>query len=434
MSRPSADSIDQVEPSIGEIARRLAGTASVRRQVLPYALAISGMSIVRSLGEARIPLILGCDIHETNVLYSRFARRKVFFSPYLSAAFVRELRFFGESMGARSVFFSDDDRAILMFSQHREELAPFFYFNYPPHDIVNQLLDKRQFASLACRLNLPVPFTAMPTTFDDVAAMANQIPYPCVIKPAHREDWWHPDFAIKVGRYRKAIECGSSAELLDFYQKIAQISPHVIVQELIVGSDAQMFSINMYYSSDGKLKAQFIAHKHRSYPIHAGIGCLMETVHSDEILSLSAEIGSKLAMRGYCNIQFKRDERSGLLKSLEIHVRNSSWSYLGTASGVNMAAIGYYDMIGQQYTGSVSPHAGIKFLDLKRDLKALREYRKTGEWTFGSWLRSLRGVRVNSTLSWVDPIPFFADFWFSLKRKMRKMLHRSSPSQDDMPV
>ncbi len=398
---------------------------------MPPAVVLGGMSLVRSLAEANIPVILGSDVQSASVLYSRHPKRTVFFSPYESPAFVDELCALGASNEGRCVLFSDDDRAIHTTSAYREKLAPYFYFNYPSHDTVDHLLDKRRFAGLATKLGLPVPKTLAPSGIDELADVSRDITYPCVLKPAHREDWWHPVFTRTVGNYRKAIHCGSRDELIDMYRKIAEISPDIIIQELVIGTDDQMFSSNLYYGATGELKGYFAGHKKRSYPIHAGIGSLIETIDSDEILELSKSIAGKLAMRGYCNIQYKRDARSGEMKILEIHVRNSSWSYLGTAAGVNMAAIGYSDMLGREYTGARWPRAGIKFVDLKRDIKALREYQKAGEWTLASWLRSLRGKKVYDLLSWQDPAPFFMDIWLTFKRKIAKSL--LDRKEDDRP-
>ncbi len=386
--------------------------------ILPYAIVLGGMSIVRSLAGAHIPIILGSDARSASVVYSRYPRQTVFFSPYDSASFVEELHAFGRSRNDQPVLFSDDDRAICAISKHRDTLAPHFRFLYPSHDTVDRLLDKRRFVGLAAELGLPVPRTIAPGNIDELADAARTMTYPCVLKPAHREDWWPPEFTEKIGSYRKIIQCESREELLDAYRKVAEIRPDVIVQELVVGRDDQMYSSNLYYGATGELKGYFAGHKKRSYPIHAGIGCLIETIDSDEIMSLSRHVAEKLEMRGYCNIQFKRDVRTGELKILEMHVRNSSWGYLGTAAGVNMPAIGYSDMTGSAYSGARVSRPGVKFVDLKRDLKAFRDYRKAGEWTPGSWLRSLKGKRVYDLLSWRDPVPFFMDVWLTIKRKI----------------
>ncbi len=386
--------------------------------ILPYAIVLGGMSIVRSLAEARLPIILGSDARNASVIYSRYPRRTIFFSHYDSASFIDELCALGESLDEHAVLFSDDDRAIHAISRYRDRLSPYFRFMYPSHEIVDGLLDKRRFAGLAGELGLPVPRTAVPRTIEELDIAAGTMTYPCILKPAHKEDWWSPEFVARVGSYRKVISCASREEILHAYRKVSEIGPEVILQELVVGRDDQLYSSNLYYNASGKLDGYFAGHKKRSYPIHAGIGSLIETVDSDEVMRLSTCAAEKLGMRGYYNIQYKRDVRTGELKILEIHVRNSSWGYLGTAAGVNMPAIGYCDMTGRAYNGARVPRPGVKFIDIKRDIKAFRAYRKTGEWTLGAWLGSLRGKRVYDLLSWRDPLPFFMDVWLSIKRKI----------------
>jgi predicted ATP-grasp superfamily ATP-dependent carboligase len=109
------------------------------------------------------------------------------------------------------------------------------------------------------------------------------------------------------------------------------------------------------------------------------------------------------------------------MKIMELHVRNSVWSYLGKASGMNLYFMAYLDQLGYAYPYPPDYRAGVKFVDLKRDLKALLAYRKTGEWTTGTWLRSIRGKRVYHIFNWADPVPFFADAWYEfLDRRERR--------------
>ena len=386
----------------------------------PPALVAGEIGLVRSLGQAGIPVYVASYYRDNIALYSKYCKRRLHFSHTSSEAFVDDLVTFGRSVATKMVFFSDDDRAVLTFSRCRDVLEPYYYYNLPDHSVVDAVLDKRKFALLADQLGLQTPKSFMPASIEELDSIARTIGYPCVLKPVHKEDWWHPEFSRIVGPYKKAIQCASKDELVNYFNKVTQINRDVVVQEYISGDDRDLYSVNMYLTRSGELGGYFIGHKIRIYPIHAGVGSLVETVRDDEMLEIALDAARKLQIRGHFNIQFKRDPATKKLRIMEAHTRNSLWCYLATGSGVNITAIAYFDMIGKEYPFSRTMQYGVKWVDLNKDIKALRQYRKTGEWTYRTWLKSLKGKKVFHVRSLRDPLPYFADSWFLMKRRFSR--------------
>jgi D-aspartate ligase len=385
------------------------------------ALVCGEIGLVRSLGELGIPVYVGSYYGDNIAYFSRYCSKKVHFTHSLSRDFVDRLIALGKEEGRKMAFFSDDDRAVLTFSRHREELAPYYYFNLPEHALVDAILDKRKFATLAEGAGLPVPRSFMPANEEEAVRFAEQISYPCIIKPSHKDDWWDPRFKALVGPYRKAILCDTKAALLDTYRKVTQINSAVVLQEYIDGDDLDLYSVNLYVNADHLPIASFIGHKLRVYPIHAGVGSLVETVKDEEIKDTAIDAVRRLGLRGHVNIQFKRDRRTRALKIMEMHTRNSLWAYLATGSGLNITAVAYHDLIGSPAFSKNGIRYGVKWIDLNKDFKALLDYRKTGEWTIGRWLATYRGKKVFHVHSFRDPMPFFMDSWFLAKRSLGHM-------------
>lgn len=384
------------------------------------ALIVGEIGLVRSIGEAGIPITVGSYYPDNVSLYSKYCGTQLHFPHTTSEAFADEMMKFGRQQKRKMVFFSDDDRAVLTFSRYRERLSEFFYFNLPENSVVEDVLDKRRFGKVARGVGIPVPMTFMPESAEDLVLVADQISFPCILKPASKDDWWHPDFLRIVGPYRKAIQCDTKDELIQYYRKVVQVNPKVVVQEYIAGDDSNLFSVNMYFNSRKEMLAYFIGHKLRIYPVHAGVASLVETIDNEEMRDLALDSARKLNIQGHFNIQFKRDSNTNALKVMEIHTRNSLWCYLATGAGLNISAIAYYDMIGEPYPLKKNYQTGVKWLDIAKDLKAQKDYRKNGELTFGMWLRSLRGRRVHHILSFRDPMPLLADLWFILKRRWER--------------
>lgn len=382
------------------------------------ALVCGEIGLVRSLGELGIPVYVGSYYSDNIAYYSRYCAKRVTFSHSLSRDFVDRLIALGRGEGRKMAFFSDDDRAVLTFSRHRDELAPYFSFNLPDHALVDAILDKRKFARLAEDAGLPVPRSCAPADEAGAIAFADAIGYPCIVKPSHKDDWWDPRFLSLIGPYRKAILCQDRDTLVDLYRKLVQIKPSVVIQEYIDGDDLDLYSVNLYLDASGTPLASFIGHKLRVYPIHAGVGSLVETVNDETIQNTALDATRRLGLRGHVNIQFKRDRRTRALRIMEMHTRNSLWAYLATGSGLNITAIAYADL-----TGDAPPHHngiryGVKWIDLNKDVKALLDYRRTGEWTVRRWLSSYRGKKVFHVHSLRDPLPFLMDSWFLARRSL----------------
>ncbi len=383
------------------------------------ALVCGEIGLIRSLGEVGVPVYAGSYYKDHIAYYSKYVKKRLHFESSLSHDFVKQLVDLGKAERRKMVFFSDDDRVILTFSQYRGDLAPYYYFNLPDAEVVDSLLDKRKFALLAEQYDLPAPRSFIPSSSEEVKCAGSKMEFPVIVKPAHKDDWWDPKFKQLVGPYRKAIMCQDIDSLTDLYSKVAQINPAIVVQEYVEGDDNDLFSVNIYLCKNSDKLGYFIGHKQRVYPIHAGVATVVETIRNDEVGKLALDIMNKLGLRGHVNIQFKHDRRTGDYKIMEIHARNSLWAYLGTASGLNLAAMAYRDMVGLNNPEVPVPHYGTKWIDFNKDLKALFDYRKAGEITTSTWLKAYMGRKAFHIHSLRDPKPFLMDTWFFLKRYLR---------------
>ena len=57
------------------------------------------------------------------------------------------------------MLFVDNDDDLLFVSRNRDRLSPCFRFALPSPELLEELVDKRRFAALAKRKNLPTPET-----------------------------------------------------------------------------------------------------------------------------------------------------------------------------------------------------------------------------------------------------------------------------------
>lgn len=392
-----------------------------KHRLLP-ALVLGETGLIHNLAKAEIPLYVGSEIRDNPSIYSRYPQKRIFFSKYTSETFIDELCEFGESLEQKAVIFSDDDHAILNIAQNQDRLKPYFLFSFPAAEKVKKLLDKQLFCEFVDEYNLPAPKSITLSSVDDLRVKpVSELIYPCIIKPSFKQAWWNTDFGEKVGEYQKAITCHTYAALKKKYEQIAKINPHVVVQEFIKGEEEEIYSVNMCVDKKGGLKGYFIAQKLRTYPVKAGEGCYIVTVKDPEMISMAMEIARKLKLTGLLNIQFKRDERTGKPVLLEIHTRNSVWSYLGTAAGVNLAEIYYNDLTGNGLDEIPEYEEGVTFIFLEKDIKAFIQNLKAQQISSSWWLRSYFKKFVLAGYQWKDPMPAVMTLYFFLRRRINNV-------------
>jgi D-aspartate ligase len=383
------------------------------------ALSCSEIGLVHSLGTVGIPVYTGSFYKDNTSLYSKYTKRRVIFSPYDTEQYIKELCEYGKSLDERPVLYSDDDRAILMISRNRKKLQKYYRFLLPEQEMIEKILDKRQFCDVSKKYDLPAPASFYVTSKKDLKDVSGKVTYPCIVKPAFKQDWWHPDFFRIVGPYKKAYECETIDDLVTLYDKLIQINSNAVIQEYVQGDDENLFSVNLYINQQGALRGFFIAQKRRIYPINAGTGCYVVTVNDDEIMKMSLDVARKLNLKGLLNIQFKKDSRTGEPKLMEIHARNSFWSFLGTAAGMNLSALYYHDLTDTEEQMKAKYHEGVKFIDLGKDIKAFIQYHKIGKLKFLDWLKTYSGNYVIGGYLLKDPSPIVMSLWFMLSKRVK---------------
>lgn len=388
----------------------------------PPALVLGEIGLVHNLGEADIPVYVGTEIEDNPSLFSRFSQKRIRFSDYTSSEFIDELCEFGEQLDQKAIIFSDDDHAILNITQHQERLKSYFLFSFPPADTVRKLLDKQLFCELVEEYNLPAPTSVSLSAVEELEQKnVAELSFPCIIKPSFKQAWWDNDFDEEVGEYQKAIKCESYEVLKEKYQQIAGINPHVVVQEFIEGKEEELYSVNMYVDENNELRGYFIAQKLRTYPIKAGEGCYIKTVKDTEMIARAMTVVDKLQLQGLLNIQFKRDERTGKPVLLEVHTRNSVWSYLGTAAGVNLAQLYYEDLTGHMLQKMPQYEPDVTFVFLEKDIKAFIQNLKTRRISPGQWIGSYFQQLVVAGFQWKDPLPFLMTLGFFIRRRVKAL-------------
>lgn len=370
----------------------------------------TGLAVVRSLGKFGVPVV-GLDFDPSMPGFkSKFCRPLICPHPVHHPDRLLELLIAeGKKTKHPGILFPASDAFLLFVSRYRTELSPFFRFTLPSRDIIESIADKHKQYELARQSGILCPQTFFPKNLSDAERFKGLIDYPAIIKACYSYQWQE-----KFPK-TKGFKVHDHRELVDKIRELLPTGIRIMVQSIIPGVNTNHFKVCTYINAAGETLALFALRKIRQYPVEFGVGSCVESIHSEELIRLGMTFFNGIAYRGVGSIEFKKDERDGRFKLIELNPRYWQQNGLTQACGIDFATIQYLDLAGQDPAPQRHYRTGIKWLDPMADFQSFLAHRQNGRLSFGSWIRSLRGTRVFSTWAVNDPGPFLRDIEYGWK-------------------
>ncbi|MFH1261856.1 MAG: hypothetical protein V1495_00180 [Pseudomonadota bacterium] len=390
------------------------------------------VGVIRSLGEVGIRSIVATEYDLSPLYWSRYCAKKVVL-PSMGdrpEEAVEVLKKVGEEFPDRPPVMLGGEADVNLFSRYRDELGNFFQIKMAPPSLVSACNDKLAFSDLARRFDLAVPLSWTIQNPAELAKILDEIPFPCILKPSKQADWARDDVYAMIGRWKKAILMNSREELVSTYERLVNVTPNLVVQEYIPGSDETLYQCQAYCAEAGKVAGYFIGRKLRTQPIHFGRSTYTRSWWDPEVARVGIETLEKIGYLGATDVDLKKHEKTGRVYVLEINPRFSLLNYLATYSGVNLPLANYNDCFGLPLPPMRQDGAERRLYYFYPDWRALKEYRKTGEWNFWSWFRSLLFPRIAFfRWSWRDPMPLvgaaWGFFWLRVQYRWKRFTDRT---------
>jgi CelD/BcsL family acetyltransferase involved in cellulose biosynthesis/predicted ATP-grasp superfamily ATP-dependent carboligase len=386
-----------------QLRRPVASVAAANHSAL--ACVMGDMDLLRPVVLAALPCAV---VTRPGVpsLYSRRTQARLPWPDFAGNAegLVDALVRLGETQSERPVLFYEEDAQLLAVSRHRERLAQTFRFVIADAPLVEDLLDKARFQTLAERHGLPVPAARQ---FHPIAVEPDDLDlrFPVIIKPLTRLARWDEHFGLC-----KALEAPNADALRALWPQLLDVGIDLLAQELIPGAESQIESYHCYVDQNGSIAGEFTGRKIRTYPVSYGHTTALETTHAADVRGQGRALVERIGLTGVAKLDFKRDPQ-GKLHLLEINPRFSLWHHVGAVAGVNIPALVYADLTGTPRPAVARAKAGIRWCRLWKDFPAAR----ASGVPLATWLPWALRCEAKSALSWDDPTPV-----------MRAMLHRLS--------
>ena len=389
------------------------------------------LGIARSLGRRGIPVYgIDADPHEIGMV-SKYLRP----CPLPNGDDSEENRLqylvdLGKKLGDKAVLFPVRDDDVLLCSRARDELSKYYLYVMPEYATVQDLLTKDGLDKVGRACQVLTPRTFQPRDEVELEALAGQMPYPVILKPALSTSWLREEIVSMLrdsplSNPPKVALCHNQEELVQTYRRIAVYDPRMIVQEVIPGEDERLLYCCFYLDRQSRPLAVFSGRKLRVLPVGFGSATYVRSIHDPGLEEVSLRLLSGVKYQGLGGVEFKQDPRDEQYKLIEFNARFGMWDSLSIRCGIDIPYIAYCDAQGLPVAAQREYRDGVMWVDFQRDARAFLIYRQRRQLTLGRWLRTLRGEKdwaIYRRDDWkpalIAALQLFQRPWASIKRRM----------------
>jgi predicted ATP-grasp superfamily ATP-dependent carboligase len=298
-----------------------------------------------------------------------------------------------------SVLMPSDDATVIPTSKHRIALQEYFKVVANDWSITEKYIVKKHTYALAEQNGVPCPRTLVPSSLDEAAGFVRSIGFPSLLKPCvgHR--------FFELFR-KKMIVLRDHKDLEQAYRLAETAGVEMMVQELIPGDDNHGANYNSFFRN-GHAVCEFTADKVRLSPPGIGFPRVVVSRTIPEVCESGRKMLGALKYNGFSCIEFKRDERDGVYKLMEVNGRQNLSSALAVKCGMDFPYMTYcHALDGSVPAPSTIFKEGVFWIDLERDaIQSLISHRREGL-SWREYARPYRNEHVLAVWSFRDPAPF----------------------------
>lgn len=352
------------------------------------------LSLARSLGRAGVAVqVLGDRL--AAVRYSRYCSG---FADLGNDSSVQDRWLAWLERGPREgVVLACHDDGLELIARNRAQLIEWGYLPIEADDeAMLAMLDKERSYEIARAVGVPCPRTWALRTPAEVETAAEELDFPCVLKPRHSH--------LFAKRFRaKVLFVHDREELREAVARAEGIE--MLATEVIPGDDSRYCSYYTYLDSRGDPLLHFTKRKPRQYPPGFGLGTFHVTDWNPDVAEIGLRFLRGAGVRGIANVEFKRDARDGALKLIECNARFTAANHLVDAAGLNLGLAAYNAALGRPLPPLGDYRRGVSTVYPVDDARAFAAYRRSGALSARDWLRTVLRRHAMPTYARDDLLP-----------------------------
>lgn len=289
----------------------------------------AALAITRSLGRTH-RVIVGATRARSLASVSRYcADSLVYPDPTREAtAFVEAI---AREISARAIdmVIPVTDVTALLLAKHAASLPTNCKLPLPPFETLSRAADKAALAETARKLGVPIPTTQILASAAE--SVDNSLGYPLVIKPSRSR--------VRTPNGWLSTRVSYADDATDLKQQLTALPAAaypVLLQEKIQGPGVGIF---LCYDR-GRCIAAFCHRRLREKPPSGGVSVLRDSIPLDPLAYDAArKLLDHLQWHGVAMVEFKRDDRDGTPKLMEINGRFWGSLQLAIDAGVDFPAL-----------------------------------------------------------------------------------------------
>jgi predicted ATP-grasp superfamily ATP-dependent carboligase len=366
----------------------------------------TALSVIRDLGINGVKILGLCN---NAISLGKFSRYCHYFVKYENEAeLLKTLVSLKTDIDEKIPILVSTDPLVVFLEKNKKILANKYNFYWQKKNKLSDLINKQKMTQYALEAGLDVPKTYF-SSETPLDVIERDITFPSVIKPLYTKD--------KI----KAILVQSSSDLNSALDNDL-FSDGFIVQELIEGSESNIFLSGSYSDQEGRLVANACGRKKRQLPKNFGFATAAVSINSAEVRQLSEKFTRYLKYFGPSDIEFKWSERDSKFYFIEINPRFPGFNQLFTTSGCHLA---YTCYLGLKHNSNMEIKFDFfdketRYISLLFDLiTVLQNYSKI---TIFVWLRYVLSCKSFAVASGKDPLPFVIDLLCKISNRLRKIV------------
>jgi len=380
-----------------------------------------GLSVIRCLGRHNIHTVaIEYQKKGTYGFASKYLKEKHIAPHYKkdTQGFIKYLIEYAKGQAEKPVLFPCADPYVEVVDAHLDQLKEYYLINQEEQGLFTKLMDKNSLHDIAVEHNVRVPETIRIDENHLIDRVSSELGYPCIVKPSDS-----PAF-VDVFR-RKMFKVHNTQELTEAIDKATANNLEVFVQRIIPGFDDHMYTYDCYLDQSSKVTHYMTCNKNRQYPINFGASVYTQQVHVPELHVIGAPFLQAVGFKGFAEIEFKKDEKTGEFYLIEINVRTTNLNVLLERVGLNFPLIAYMELTGQTIDSKfIESSSGRTFVYAFEDILAVIGYIRSNQLTFGQVFKAHFRKKAYAIWAFDDPKPYFMVIGEVIGKIFKKLLRR----------
>jgi D-aspartate ligase len=229
------------------------------------------------------------------------------------------------------------------------------------------LMDKQTADGIARRAGVPVPWTQVVGRVAELAAIAPQAPWPCVVKPIFSHEW-----RDRYGEQRVFVahDAQQAARLLE---RPLSDGVGMLLSQYIPGGDADVEEAILVRLADGSYPVCFGCRKLRQSPSGFGATAVGFSDPLPETTAMARAVLEAAGFVGVAGVEAKRHRDTDERWFIEVNVRVPAQWGLGDACGAEASTRLVAALAGRPLGPPPAPRPGVGIVVPVLDARLLRE-------------------------------------------------------------